>query len=177
MAAVQNDEESAVGRQVGDEVLVQNVAVDLAARLEVVRDDGVEEASGALAGGVADLTAWIGCQSIYCLMSRTVSSHRGRSSGRSCRCFGNCQYTLPPAAYSAKAYPGSETSQSIAARMLCLSNPKLTTSPASRRNRAQLVPIWEVGRLRITVIAQDHLTARIALVAAVGQEFSHVLDI
>jgi len=60
MAAVQDDEEGAVGRQIGDEVLVQDVAVDLAARLEIVGDDGVEEAGGSLAGGVADLAAWIG---------------------------------------------------------------------------------------------------------------------
>ena len=57
MAAVQNDEQGAVGRQVGDEVLMQNVAVDLAAGLEVVGNYGVEEAGGTLAGGVADLTA------------------------------------------------------------------------------------------------------------------------
>ena len=57
MTAVQNDKQGAIGRQVRDEVLVQNVAVDLAAGLEVIGDDGVEEASGALAGGVADLAA------------------------------------------------------------------------------------------------------------------------
>jgi len=49
VTAVQNDKQGAIGRQVRDEVLVQDVAVDLAARLEVVGDDGVEEAGGALA--------------------------------------------------------------------------------------------------------------------------------
>jgi len=57
VAAVQNDKQGAVGRQVGDEVLMQNVAVDLSAGFEVVGDDGVEKTCGALAGGVADLAA------------------------------------------------------------------------------------------------------------------------
>lgn len=58
MATVEDDKQGAVGRQVGDKVLVQDVAVDLAAGFEVVGDDGIEEAGRALAGGVADLAAW-----------------------------------------------------------------------------------------------------------------------
>lgn len=43
--------------QIGDEVLMEDVTVDLAAGFEVVGDDCVEEAGGAVAGWVFYLTA------------------------------------------------------------------------------------------------------------------------
>jgi hypothetical protein len=57
VAAIQDDEESAVWGQLGDEMLVERVAVDLAAFSEVNGTDGIEDSRGMHSGGISDLTA------------------------------------------------------------------------------------------------------------------------
>jgi hypothetical protein len=57
VTAVQDDEESAVWRQLGDEMLVEGIAVDLAALSEVDRTDGIEDSRWVHSGGISDLTA------------------------------------------------------------------------------------------------------------------------
>jgi len=102
---------------------------------------------------------------------------RGRSSGRSCRCFESCQHL-----------------SALIGRVSCDSIPRLRHQPvnscqdivsitshvslsSNKQTHIEVVPVWEVRRPWITVIAQDHLAARIAFVAAVGKKLGDVLDI
>lgn len=57
VTAVQDDEESTVWGQLGDEMLVKGIAVDLAALSEVDRTDGIEDSRGMHSSGISDLTA------------------------------------------------------------------------------------------------------------------------
>ena len=83
VAAVQDDEERGAGRHAGDEVLVQRVGVDLAVAPEVDGTDGVQDAGGAVPGGIPDLAAvagvveevacsGLGDQPVHCCLGRYV---------------------------------------------------------------------------------------------------------
>jgi hypothetical protein len=56
VAAVENDEEGGVWREVGDKMLVQYIRIYLALLTEIDGTDGVEETGGMVSCGILDLT-------------------------------------------------------------------------------------------------------------------------